>query len=163
MNYFKQRWKYISFSLQRWNAFALEQDSIRLNRILFIHLWIAVWPFAFTFQYFVFDFHMAPAMLFDKIITLSVSRFSLRSINSIHLFVLRKRVFSFRMSCFTFHRYNLMFPIVTQLHRIEEIWRKKNCRVFISIKCVFTWKENIEIEYGYFAKTACNMNVEDKH
>lgn len=24
-------------------------------------------------QYFVFDFHMAPAMLFDKIITLSVS------------------------------------------------------------------------------------------
>lgn len=27
----------------------------------------------FHFQYFVFDFHMAPAMLFDKIITLSVS------------------------------------------------------------------------------------------
>lgn len=27
----------------------------------------------FYFQYFVFDFHMAPAMLFDKIITLSVS------------------------------------------------------------------------------------------
>lgn len=26
-----------------------------------------------SFQYFVFDFHMAPAMLFDKIITLSVS------------------------------------------------------------------------------------------
>ena len=27
----------------------------------------------FLFQYFVFDFHMAPVMLFDKIITLSVS------------------------------------------------------------------------------------------
>ena len=27
----------------------------------------------FLFQYFVFDFHMAPAMLFDKIITLTVS------------------------------------------------------------------------------------------
>jgi len=27
----------------------------------------------FFFQYFVFDFHMAPAMLFDKIITLTVS------------------------------------------------------------------------------------------
>ena len=26
------------------------------------------------FQYFVFDFHMAPAMLFDKIITLTVSK-----------------------------------------------------------------------------------------
>lgn len=26
------------------------------------------------FQYFVFDFHMPPIMLFDKIITLSVSR-----------------------------------------------------------------------------------------
>lgn len=26
-----------------------------------------------SFQYFVFDFHMAPAMLFDKIITLTVS------------------------------------------------------------------------------------------
>lgn len=29
-------------------------------------------PF-FLFQYFVFDFHMPPVMLFDKIITLSVS------------------------------------------------------------------------------------------
>lgn len=28
-------------------------------------------------QYFVFDFHMAPAMLFDKIITLSVSMFGI--------------------------------------------------------------------------------------
>ena len=28
---------------------------------------------SFAFQYFVFDFHMAPVMLFDKIITLSVS------------------------------------------------------------------------------------------
>ena len=27
----------------------------------------------FCFQYFVFDFHMAPIMLFDKIITLTVS------------------------------------------------------------------------------------------
>ncbi len=27
----------------------------------------------FCFQYFVFDFHMAPSMLFDKIITISVS------------------------------------------------------------------------------------------
>jgi hypothetical protein len=26
------------------------------------------------FQYFVFDFHMAPIMLFDKIITLTVSK-----------------------------------------------------------------------------------------
>jgi len=29
--------------------------------------------FLFLFQYFVFDFHMPPVMLFDKIITLSVS------------------------------------------------------------------------------------------
>jgi hypothetical protein len=28
---------------------------------------------SFLFQYFVFDFHMPPVMLFDKIITLSVS------------------------------------------------------------------------------------------
>ena len=31
---------------------------------------------SFCFQYFVFDFHMAPLMLFDKIITLTVSRIS---------------------------------------------------------------------------------------
>ena len=30
--------------------------------------------YIFLFQYFVFDFHMAPLMLFDKIITLTVSR-----------------------------------------------------------------------------------------
>ena len=29
----------------------------------------------FPFQYFVFDFHQAPAMLFDKIITLTVGIF----------------------------------------------------------------------------------------
>ena len=34
----------------------------------------------FSFQYFVFDFHMAPVMLFDKIITLSVSILDLFSL-----------------------------------------------------------------------------------
>ena len=37
------------------------------------HSWEITWPPFSHFQYFVFDFHMAPVMLFDKIITLSVS------------------------------------------------------------------------------------------
>ena len=39
------------------------------------HSWEITWPPFSHFQYFVFDFHMAPVMLFDKIITLSVSVF----------------------------------------------------------------------------------------
>ena len=30
-------------------------------------------PFTILFQYFVFDFHMAPVMLYDKIISFTVS------------------------------------------------------------------------------------------
>jgi hypothetical protein len=37
------------------------------------------------FQYFVFDFHMAPAMLFDKIVTLTVSN------NCLWIYVIVKR------------------------------------------------------------------------
>ena len=37
--------------------------------IIFIVIYLFIY---FCFQYFVFDFHMAPVMLFDKIITLSV-------------------------------------------------------------------------------------------
>ena len=45
------------------------------NVLLLLHIIL----FSFFFpQYFVFDFHMAPAMLFDKIVTLTVSTNVLR-------------------------------------------------------------------------------------
>lgn len=47
--------------------------NITFNTCFFV----VVVPVCFRFQYFVFDFHMAPAMLFDKIITLSVSNSNL--------------------------------------------------------------------------------------
>lgn len=47
----------------------------------------------FFFQYFVFDFHMSPVMLFDKIITLSVSgllNFFLKHSHSYEVAIYRK-------------------------------------------------------------------------
>lgn len=67
-----------------------------------------------SFQYFVFDFHMAPAMLFDKIISLTVSMALYQSISNI-------------MICFTI----TIYIFLVQGSQPDTIWYRPACYTFI--------------------------------
>lgn len=72
---------------------SLQQSKYGIPLALMIFI---LFPFIVVHQYFVFDFHMAPVMLFDKIITLSVSIIRTIFINSFITKISFKVTHSFR-------------------------------------------------------------------